>query len=273
MTDPWQNFKRRHAESLREIAQRLPEYPMDTDDLMKDSLFRLYDVYAVYKVLKAKFPTIRDYGIQTEKTWSVDQALYDVIGPNFAKTKNETAQTSVMDRHMMEFFTKRCSDFMKNLRRYQDCGTEKTLSVDQALCGFFDRYFVETKDATTQTDAYQRTIGTQTTEAWIDHSRSPISPKKRPHHSPSPVQEKLPKMQIFRHTQSSTLTRRPNMCWNCGSTDHFYSRCPNPRVDPFCYGCGRRGVTLRLCPVCGPDWKNLGPYHPERGHLGTRKFS
>lgn len=63
-------------------------------------------------------------------------------------------------------------------------------------------------------------------------------------------------------------TRGSNVCWNCRATDHKYSACPWPKDRPYCYGCGREGVTLRTCPRCRDEWRDLGPYHPDRGHLG-----
>jgi len=57
-------------------------------------------------------------------------------------------------------------------------------------------------------------------------------------------------------------------CWNCGSEEHFVSRCPEPRRRDFCYRCGRRGTTVRDCPSCREGWAAQGPYVPGRGHLG-----
>jgi len=62
--------------------------------------------------------------------------------------------------------------------------------------------------------------------------------------------------------------RKSNVCWNCHSTGHRYSNCPLPRDRSYCYGCGHEGVTLRTCPDCSEEWKNLGPHHPDRGPLG-----
>jgi len=40
-------------------------------------------------------------------------------------------------------------------------------------------------------------------------------------------------------------TRGSTTCWNCRATDHRYSTCPWPKERQYCYGCGRKGVTLR----------------------------
>lgn len=63
-------------------------------------------------------------------------------------------------------------------------------------------------------------------------------------------------------------TKEADRCWNCQSTNHRYSDCLEPRGNTYCYGYGQDGVTMRTCPRCGPEWLNLGPYHPENGHLG-----
>ncbi|XP_011687467.1 PREDICTED: uncharacterized protein LOC105449782 [Wasmannia auropunctata] len=60
-------------------------------------------------------------------------------------------------------------------------------------------------------------------------------------------------------------------CWNCGSGAHRYSQCSSPRDQPFCYGCGESGYTMKECPGCRQWWDDLGPYHPEHGHDRRRK--
>lgn len=39
-------------------------------------------------------------------------------------------------------------------------------------------------------------------------------------------------------------------CWNCHSTEHFASRCPEPQKQMYCYRCGNPGVTTRTCSTC-----------------------
>lgn len=73
-----------------------------------------------------------------------------------------------------------------------------------------------------------------------------------------------------RSTVSVAPARGSLVCWNCRVTDHRYSNCPQPRDQPYCYGCGRRGVTMRTCPACGQGWRDMGPYRPEQGHLANR---
>lgn len=77
-------------------------------------------------------------------------------------------------------------------------------------------------------------------------------------------------------TPPSSRPQRPSTAsprdasWNCRSSDHVYSECTQPRDRPYCYGCGREGVTIRTCPDCGPEWRDLGPYRPGRDHMGRR---
>jgi len=59
--------------------------------------------------------------------------------------------------------------------------------------------------------------------------------------------------------------RQGDGCWNCGSGDHSYTRCPSPRVRSFCYGCGLRDTTVRTCPRCGPHYLRATPYTAPRG--------
>lgn len=40
------------------------------------------------------------------------------------------------------------------------------------------------------------------------------------------------------------------LCWNCDGNGHRYRDCAKPQVIFFCYGCGRKGYTMRNCPVC-----------------------
>jgi len=54
-------------------------------------------------------------------------------------------------------------------------------------------------------------------------------------------------------------------CWNCGSLQHGYAQCGRPRREPFCFGCGERGATVRTCPRCGPVYERSEPYSAPRG--------
>lgn len=94
--------------------------------------------------------------------------------------------------------------------------------------------------------------------------RTPRSPKSEtPTPSAGPL---LPRSAD--HVELVRSTQRANVCWNCRSTSHLYSSCPMPKDRLYCYGCGREGETMRTCPRCRTDWRDLGPYHPDKGHMG-----
>lgn len=72
-----------------------------------------------------------------------------------------------------------------------------------------------------------------------------------------------------RQASSAGPTRGATVCWNCRATDHKYMDCPLPRDNPYCYGCGRREMTMRTCPDCGSEWRNLGnPTDPNMATWG-----
>ena len=59
-------------------------------------------------------------------------------------------------------------------------------------------------------------------------------------------------------------------CWICGE-GHRYSECPHEWVHIFCFRCGRRDVTTKTCPKCGPQWREEGPYYPGKPSSARRK--
>lgn len=42
----------------------------------------------------------------------------------------------------------------------------------------------------------------------------------------------------------------PNVCWNCGSREHYARNCARPKVRNYCYRCGKPNVTVYTCPRC-----------------------
>ncbi|KYN50016.1 hypothetical protein ALC62_00043, partial [Cyphomyrmex costatus] len=74
-----------------------------------------------------------------------------------------------------------------------------------------------------------------------------------------------PRGKVSEGRESGATSTNIHGCWNCHEEGHRYSECPWKRRE-FCFGCGRRGETLRTCPRCGQRWRNLGPYHPSKGH-------
>ncbi|KYM95022.1 hypothetical protein ALC62_14322, partial [Cyphomyrmex costatus] len=79
-----------------------------------------------------------------------------------------------------------------------------------------------------------------------------------------------PRGRLQEERRGSAVSPSASGCWNCGQGDHLYSKCPWKRRE-FCFGCGRRGETLRTCPRCKDRWRDKGPYHPMKGHDLCRK--
>ncbi|XP_076301467.1 uncharacterized protein LOC143220017 [Lasioglossum baleicum] len=76
--------------------------------------------------------------------------------------------------------------------------------------------------------------------------------------SPGPaVKQRMPGQK----QSEEELRARQDGCWSCGSKDHRQRDCRTPRGD-YCYRCGRQGVTVKTCPLCGPRWKAGGPHNP-----------
>jgi len=68
-----------------------------------------------------------------------------------------------------------------------------------------------------------------------------------------------------RRTSPGRVASPANGCWNCGSPSHGYAACSQPRREPFCFGCGERGATVRTCRRCGPVYERTEPHLAPRG--------
>jgi hypothetical protein len=44
------------------------------------------------------------------------------------------------------------------------------------------------------------------------------------------------------------------ICWNCDGVGHSFKKCHKPKK-LFCYGCGKKGVTVKTCEPCNPKNK------------------
>lgn len=56
--------------------------------------------------------------------------------------------------------------------------------------------------------------------------------------------------------QVSSRTAAINSCWNCNSSGHFSSNCPEPQNHLFCYRCGAPNVTTRTCHKCNQGYRS-----------------
>ncbi|KMQ83494.1 gag protein [Lasius niger] len=110
-------------------------------------------------------------------------------------------------------------------------------------------------EQSTQTGPPPRTATTGTT----------TSPSRRN----VPARERTPEPSRRTEERQSRDSRRRTCyevgCWNCGSPQHSYAKCPLPRMGDFCYGCGQSGVTLRDCLRCGSAYRRTQPYTAGRG--------
>jgi hypothetical protein len=48
--------------------------------------------------------------------------------------------------------------------------------------------------------------------------------------------------------------RNTFVCWNCDGVGHSFKKCNRPKK-LFCYGCGKKGVTVKTCEPCNPKNK------------------
>lgn len=51
------------------------------------------------------------------------------------------------------------------------------------------------------------------------------------------------------HTKTPSHQTNNLKCWNCEGP-HRYHDCEVPQKEPFCYGCGRKGILKPHCPAC-----------------------
>ncbi|XP_039309673.1 uncharacterized protein LOC120358699 [Solenopsis invicta] len=62
-------------------------------------------------------------------------------------------------------------------------------------------------------------------------------------------------------------------CWYCGSRFHANAECNFPRMQIFCCGCGERGVTIRTCRNCGPEYRRMDPASAPRGSGNRQRLA
>nr|CAI5850873.1 unnamed protein product [Callosobruchus analis] len=68
------------------------------------------------------------------------------------------------------------------------------------------------------------------------------------HTNPKAMISSIPPSPPASSTQVEAVTIR-SQCWNCGSQEHKFKRCPEPRRT-FCFKCGKDDVTYPRCPNC-----------------------
>lgn len=333
----WRAFRGQYARLFQDVDQQYPVFWNELGDLLERHRRQRYTTQGAQV---REFPTTRERAIQTEKTWSVDQALYEVFGQNLADTVENASQTeptqrtigikTTPDLRTMEAQTTpdhRMRETQTLPQAQRTVGTQVELTMTTWNCaagpsGLTDRAGApkgrggglrpirpselvpsqprgftppgplsslpreapapllargRTPSRTARRSPSPRRSLRRPTERRARSTRRRSargSPEERGTHSRSPpgADRKETSDRRIAGRSSSTLvpTRGSTVSWNCRATDHWYMDCLHPRDNPYCYGCGRRGVTMRTCPGCGPEWRNLGPYRPEQGHLGRR---
>lgn len=64
------------------------------------------------------------------------------------------------------------------------------------------------------------------------------------------VESKSPVQNIPSPTSRPVEVTSSNVCWNCGSREHYARNCTRPKARNYCYRCGRPHVTVNTCPQC-----------------------
>ncbi|XP_058828059.1 uncharacterized protein LOC131695805 [Topomyia yanbarensis] len=94
----------------------------------------------------------------------------------------------------------------------------------------------------------QERHGTPNTVSNIPQSLSPNQPRSQQQPQQTPIHIQEPHGELRRSTLS---------CWNCDEDGHRFMDCPKPQAVLFCYRCGRKGFSLRNCPICSTGQGNV----------------
>ncbi|XP_050452441.1 uncharacterized protein LOC126852020 [Cataglyphis hispanica] len=245
----------------------------------RNSEFRLelYNLTEIRECTTIQQYTTQEQGIQTDKVWSQDYALDEMRARN-RETQDREVQTdppstigTQTDHKPPESATIVPLSTVTKLEqpnehdRIRDLRVDLTLARSGQACRA--KFSLHRSSPGSSSIRSSLTPGRSTSSLREESSRRAIASGCQ---SASPGRSFRRKFKTGKFFENAS---RPVVCWNCRSAQHYYSDCPWPRERQYCYGCGRDGVTLRTCPSCGIEWKNSGTYHPDMGHLGTRKFS
>lgn len=267
MANNRRTFRSRYKNLFREMARRISGFCLE--------------LYNLAEIRECQQYTTQEQRIQTDKAWSQDYVLDEMRGRN-TETQDRGVQTdpprtvgTQTDRRPRESVTTVPSSTVTKLEQPGEHGRAQDLRVDLTLTRSgrisqakspSDR---SSPGSSTSSIRSSRTPGRSTSSLREESSRRATAIRS-PRQSASPRRSSGRRSRTGKFSENAT---RRIVCWNYRSAQHRYSDCPWPRERQYCYGCGRDGVTLRTCPDCGIEWRNLGPYHPDRGHLGKRKFS
>lgn len=227
-----QNFRLRYRHVIEEIHERYPGFWSELRDLVES---RDRQRSTTRGAVVREFPRTRDQGPQASGGRTVGQRLFEVAAPACRHAGTQTEQTSTRSTGI------------------QADDTSPTLAAAE------QRPLGRGRGHLSLSLALRRPGQI----AEINLPPGPLSPG--PGNARLTVRESAGSRTV---APTRPPTKGSSVCWNCRATDHRYSTCPLPKDRQYCYGCGRENVTLRTCPRCRDEWKDLGPYHPDRGHLG-----
>jgi len=235
----WRRFRLRYRALIKEVHDRHPGFWTELRDLAEDRDRRRTTTRGA---TVREFPRTREQGTQASGGRTLGQRLFEVAAPGVHHAGTQTAEAVRQSTGVQV-----------------DPSPPIIAAVEPRLPGRGRGRLTNTN--TLRRPGLSKRCNPQPQSPPPELRAIATSARELPKEEPPP-----PKRQAVVSTRPPT--RGPNVCWNCRATDHRYSACPWPKDRQYCYGCGREGVTLRTCPRYRDDWRDLGPYHPDRGHLG-----
>jgi len=230
----WRDFRRRYRDAIEEMHERYPGFWMELRDLAESRDRRRTTTRGA---TVREFPRTREQGTQASGGRTLGQRLFEVAAPEQqnAGTQTEAAVTQAQGVQA-------------------DAPPSTIAAVPRSTPG-------RGRGRDLLLPAPLRRPGLAT-----GNHPPPPPPLPEPSRAAAPLGGEPQRSGAV--VAARPPTRGSTTCWNCRPPDHRYSTCPWPKDRQYCYGCGRDGVTLRTCPRCREEWRDLGPYHPDRGHLG-----
>jgi len=230
--DEWQNFRLRYRGAIEDIHERYPGLWIELRDLAESRDRRRTTTRGA---VVRDFPSTRDRGTQASGGRTLGQRLFGVAAPEPQDTGTQTEAAVTRSRGV------------------QADPPPSIAAGPRSSPGRGRGHLM--LPASLRRPGLARGEDRPPSPPPPEPSRAIAPPGGEPQRSGAVVAVRPP-------------TRGSTSYWNCRSPDHRYSTCPWPKDRQYCYGCGRDGVTLRTCPRCRDEWRDLGPYHPDRGHLG-----
>ncbi|KMQ84634.1 myb-like protein x protein, partial [Lasius niger] len=90
MANEYRLFRSRYAGLFRDIGRQHPAFWTELGNLVEGHVRRQYTTEGAQV---REFPATREYGVQTERTWSVDQVLNEVFGREPIEITEASTQT------------------------------------------------------------------------------------------------------------------------------------------------------------------------------------